>query len=142
MKNYEKPIILRSDELAEGIYLASGVGPGGGSTGGTDCYTVSGEIKQTPQQGRENYCIQFDAVHAADHHSTGQVLVVSFNQPVTYVSSKGTLSGGDGTSTLRIDYSYHSNFEENVGLGDVYVSAGDGLALTGALLECNCDNDH
>lgn len=142
MRNYEKPIILRSDELAEGIYLASGVGPGGGSTVGTDCYTVSGRITQTPETGRDSYCIQFDAVHSADHHSTGQVLVISFNQPVTYVSSQGTSCSGSGTSTLRIDYNYHSNYEENIGLGDVYVSAGDNLALTGAMLECNCDNDH
>ena len=130
MKNYEKPIVLRNDELAEGIYLASG-----------DCYTVSYRIHQKPETGRGDYRIQFDAVHAAGdgHHSGAQVLVITFNQAVTYVASNGTLESGDGTSTLRIDYSYHNNASDNIGLGDLIVSADAGLAITGALLECNHD---
>ncbi len=130
MRNYEKPIVLRNDELAEGVYLASG-----------DCYTVSYRIHQKPETGRGDFRIQFDAVHAAadGHHSGEQVLVITFNQAVTYVSSNGTLESGDGTSTLRIDYSYHNNASDNIGLGDLVVTADAGLAVTGALLECNHD---
>ena len=31
MKNYEKPIALMNDELAEGVYAASGAGDVGGN---------------------------------------------------------------------------------------------------------------
>ncbi len=136
MTNYEKPVILANVDLAEGVYAASGAGAGG------DCYTVTAYITQTPQIGNERYTIHVDGFHnTTTHHSSGQVLVLSFNMPVTYSSSNGSLSGGDGTAELRISYLYHSNSVDNIGLGDVYVSAGEGLAVTGARLECNysCD---
>ena len=44
MKEYMKPVLLTSDELAEGVYLASGDGSG--------CYTTTAYIHQTPQTGR------------------------------------------------------------------------------------------
>ena len=41
MKNYERPIMIQNDEMAEGIYLASGDGDSGNSsTGGTGGSTV------------------------------------------------------------------------------------------------------
>lgn len=46
MTNYESPVILRTEELAEGVYLASG------------CYTASAYIHQTPQSGSGEYRIQ------------------------------------------------------------------------------------
>ena len=136
MNNYEKPIVVETEELAEGIYAASGAG------GGADCYTVTAYIHQTPETGRENYCIQANATHAAanGHHSTEQVLTLYFNQPVTYdwcSSANATCSGGDGTAELRITYNYHNNAYENIGLGDIYVKSADGLAVNGARLECN-----
>ena len=42
MREYMKPMLVTSDELAEGVYLASGAG----------CYTASAYIHQTPQDGR------------------------------------------------------------------------------------------
>lgn len=78
MKEYMKPVLLTSDELAEGVYLASGDGNG--------CYTTTAYIHQTPQTGRGDYRIQVNAVHNADHTKEAQQLNISFNQPVTYVS--------------------------------------------------------
>ena len=52
MKNYEKPIVLMNDEVSEGVYAASG------ASAGDDCYTAWAEILQTPETGRENYCIK------------------------------------------------------------------------------------
>ena len=43
MKEYMKPVLFTSDELAEGVYLASGDGSG--------CYTTTAYIHQTPQTG-------------------------------------------------------------------------------------------
>lgn len=137
MKDYVKPIVLANEELAEGVYAASGDGGNGG-----DCYTVTAYIHQTPEEGRGDFRIQVDGVHNAEsHHSTGQVLILYFNQAVSYVSSNGSLAGGDGTSELRISYNYHNNQYDNIGLGDVVVTSDAGLAVTGAQLQCNytCD---
>lgn len=115
---YEKPLILRTEDLAEGIYAASG------------CYTATAYIHQTPQTGRGDYRIQVNGVHKADHTKEKQRLTISFNMPVNYSSSNGTLVSGDGTSTLVIEYSYHQNPSDNIGLGDLVVQADSGLAVT------------
>lgn len=134
MKNYEKPLVLDNDEIFEGVYAASGAD-------GSDCYAVTAYIHQTPETGREDYRIQVNGVHAAiGHHSTEQVLTLYFNQPVTYSFCNGAnaiLVGGDGTEQLKLRYNYHNNENDNIGLGDVVVTSGDGLAVTGAKLECN-----
>ena len=147
MKNYVKPIVLANEELAEGVYAASGAATGGGD--GQDCYTVTAYIHQTPETGREDYRIQVNGVHAAiGHHSTEQVLILYFNQPVNYSFCNGanaTCTGGDGSSTLELTYNYHNNENDNIGLGDVVVTSAEGLAITGAELRCNykCDqHDH
>ena len=59
MTNYESPVILRTEELAEGVYLASG------------CYTASAYIHQTPQSGSGEYRIQVNGQHSADHTRRG-----------------------------------------------------------------------
>ena len=135
MKTYVKPIVLVNEELAEGVYAASGIADGGDE----DCYTVSAYIHQTPETGREDYRIQVNGVHAAGngHHSGVQVLTLFFNQDVNYVDSNGDLDSGDGSSSISIRYSYHNNPQDNIGLGDVIVTSGEGLAVTEAVLSCN-----
>ncbi|MCM1215773.1 MAG: hypothetical protein NC331_03005 [Lachnospiraceae bacterium] len=130
---YEKPIVLINEELAESVYAASGAGG--------DCYTVTTRIHQEPETGRGDYRIQVDAIHAAgdSHHSGKQTLILYFNQAVTYKSSNGSLAGGDGTASISIDYSYHNNDYDNIGLGDVIVESDAGLDVSGAQLICNHD---
>ena len=138
MKDYVKPIVVLNDEVAEGVYAGST----GTETGeGDDCYTVGAYIHQTPETGRGDFRIQVDAVHAAGdgHHSGQQTLILYFNQPVVYKDSNGTLAGGDGSSALSIDYSYHNNGNDNIGLGDVIVESDAGLAVNHAQLICNHD---
>ena len=101
MTNYESPVILRTEELAEGVYLASG------------CYTASAYIHQTPQSGSGEYRIQVNGQHSADHTKEAQTLTISFSLPVTYTSSGGSLVSGSGTNTLVINYNYHQNPTDN-----------------------------
>ena len=131
MKNYEKPVVLGTEETAEGVYMASG----------SDCYTVTARIHQRPETGRDDYRIQVDGRHAAtdNHHSGEQILTLTFNQAVTYISSNGALKSGDGTNTIEIKYNYHNNAYDNIGLGDVVVKSGVGLADPSAVLSCNYD---
>lgn len=143
MKKYMKPVIIANDSLAEGVYAASGATAGSSNNGG-DCYTVTANIHQTPETGREDYRIQVDAKHAAadSHHGGIQQLIISFNQPVHYISCNGngaSLAGGDGSTTLTISFSYHQNGNDNIGFGDLVVTSEPGLAITGAIMTCNHD---
>ncbi len=138
MKKYEKPVVMINEELAEGVYAHSGLT-------GTGCYTVIvKEIKQELQNGRQNYCIQFDAIHDTIHHGHLQHLVITFDKPVEHVSG-GTLCSGNNTQTLVIDYSYHQNSSDRIGNGAVYVYTPETtLAVTDAYMECNevCFDNH
>ena len=131
MQEYAKPIVLENEELSEGVYAASG----------SDCYTASGYIHQTPQQGRGDYRIQLNAKHAAtdSHHSGCQIATLTFNQPVVYKSSNGSICGTGTGNTIEIEYGYHNNGSDNIGLGDVIVEADAGLALTNVIVYCNHD---
>lgn len=117
-KSYEKPAVLTNGSFTEGVYMASG------------CYTVNAYIHQTPETGRETYVMQVNGKHDATHTVDRQTLTILFNQVVTYVSSQGKLISGDGTNTLIIEYGYHNNTKDNIGLGDLEVKAGDGLEIT------------
>ena len=140
MKDYVKPIVLANEELAEGVYAASGDGGEG-----ENCYKVTAYIHQTPETGRGDFRIQVNGVHAAGdgHHSGEQILHLYFNQAVTYKSSNGSLVS-DGSSELVIKYNYHNNANDNIGLGDVVVESDAGLAVDGGMLECNyhCFDGH
>lgn len=132
MRNYSKPIVIINDELAEGVYAASGEDM---------CYLCSCYLHQIPEYGRGDYRIQVNGVHSASdgHHSGEQVLTINFNIPVTYKSSQGSCVGGDGTNSIQIRYNYHNNGNDNIGLGDVVVEADVGLAVVGCSLSCNHD---
>lgn len=121
MVKYSKPMVTVDQGLAEGVYAASGTG----------CYTVTAKIHQTPQIGRGDYRIQVDGQHHADHTKEAQTLTISFNQPVTYSSSSGTLAGAATGTTLTINYTYHQNPNDNIGLGDLVVVSDLGLSITG-----------
>lgn len=130
MIKYEKPVVLANEDLAEGVYAASG----------SDCFVVTSYIHQRPQLGRGDYRIQMKAAHdssSAAHHGSEQILTVNFNLPVTYGSSNGSLVSGDGTSTLKIRYNYHANTTETIGLGDLIVQAETGLEIISTDLYCN-----
>ena len=117
MSSYEKPVLVELDETVEGVYAAS------------SCYTVTARIHQ---QTNNIYRIQVDAKHDATHSCSKQTLFLSFNMPVEYQGSSGTLRGSSAGTQIAIDYSYWNNPKDNIGLGDVTVSAEDGLVITGA----------
>ena len=132
MKNYVKPVVLENDEMFEGVYAASG-----------DCYTVRAWVIQEPATGFDYYVVKATAEHRTDkHHSTEQVLTLTFNAPVTYeycnsanADVSALVSSG---STISIRFNYHANATEDHGLADIYVkSAAAGLEVTGATLTCN-----
>lgn len=125
MKQYQKPMMIASEETMEGVYAASG------------CYAPHAYIHQRPETGRGDYRIQVDAVHNANHTCDKQYLTLVFNKEVRYVSSNGTLSGSGVGVSIRIKYGYWQNQNDNVGLGDVVVEADDGLSIMSVVLSDN-----
>ncbi len=121
MREYAKPVVTVDNGLAEGVYAASGAG----------CYDASAYIHQTPQTGRGDYRIQVNGKHHSDHTKEVQVLTISFNQNVTYVSGGAGLISGNGTATLKVKLGYHQNPTDNIGFGDLVVTSDAGLAITG-----------
>lgn len=120
MKNYTKPVVTVNDNISEGVYMASG------------CYTTTAYIYQTPEAGRGDYRIQVNGTHKTDHTKDAQILTITFNQPVQYVSCNAQgaeLSSGDGTTTLEIRLSYHQNPTDNIGFGDLVVTSEAGLSI-------------
>ena len=120
MSNYKKPVISIDNGLAEGVYAASG------------CYSTNAYIHQTPQTGRGDYRIQVNAKHSSDHTKESQILTISFNQNVTYVSGGAGLASGNGTTTLIINLGYHQNPNDNIDFGDLVVTSDAGLSITSA----------
>ena len=127
MKKYVKPMVIANEELAEGVFAASG----------DNCYTFWARICQTPELGNEVYVIQVDGKHAAadGHHSSERSVIINFNLPVSYVSSNAKEVSGDGTTSLKLVYvdgyngAYHNNGEDNIGLGQLKIKADAGLAI-------------
>ena len=126
MTKYEKPIITINNELAEGVYMGSG--------NQNTCYSVNAYIHQIPETGRNDYRIQVNGFHNATHACNEQILTLTFNQSVNYVSSNGSYVSGNGTNSIRIKYNYWNNPKDNIGLGDVVVTSNYGLAITNAIL--------
>lgn len=122
MSNYKKPVISIDNGLAEGVYAASG------------CYSTNAYIYQTPQTGRGDYRIQVNGKHSSDHTKESQILTISFNQNVTYVSGGAGLAGGNGTTTLIINLSYHQNPNDNIGFGNLVVTSEPGLKIVSAVI--------
>ena len=114
-----KPTIITINDLSEGVYLASG-----------GCYSATAKIHQKPQIGRGDYRIQVNGIHKADHTKETQWLHITFNQPIVYKSSNGSYVSGNGTTALVIQYNYHQNPNDNIGLGDLCVEADSGLTIT------------
>ena len=118
MRKYQKTIAVVNSNLAEGVYPASG------------SYTATASIHQTPDGGGQGtYRIQVNGKHDADHTKEAQTLTITFNQSVTYESSNGTLTSAATGTTLVIDYKYHQNPQDNIGLGDLVVTSGAGLVI-------------
>lgn len=117
MTNYSKPIVTVDAGMAEGVYADSG------------CYTAGAYIMQVPETGRGDYRIHVDGKHNADHTKEAQILTISFNQSVTYVSGGAGLISGDGSPTLKISLSYRQNPTDNIGLSDLFVKGDVGLAI-------------
>ncbi len=110
MKKYEKPMIVKADDYAEGVYLASGV-----SEAGSTCFSTNVTVDQwDTDEKRFHVTISH---HADDtHHSNGQTIVVSFPNTlneVTFVEGGEVESYKKDGNTLVINATRHQNTYDN-----------------------------
>lgn len=115
MRKYVKPIAVVNSNVAEGVYAASG------------CYSVTTSVHQANEFGRNDFRVQINAQHNADHTREAQTLTITFDNRVSYVQGGAGYIGGNKTNTLIISLSYHQNPSDNIGLGDLIVQAEDGV---------------
>lgn len=144
MKNYERPIVMINEDLAEGVYAASGA-----SVPVSTCYKVSGFGCQDPYAivGTElnAWTVHVDGFHSVDagHHSTYRVVTLTFNHSVKVVDweeANTTVITGEGT-TIVVSLNHHNNPNEPIGLSGLVVSVENSvtdLKVTGASIHgCN-----
>ena len=124
--SYKKPEVKIDEGFAEGIYAASG------------CQAVVARIHQKPEVGRNDYRIQADVKHQADHTVEEEEFLIQFNQSVTFKEwnvGTATLIGSATGAELRFKINRHANPVENIGAGDLIVESGNGLAIIGTWME-------
>lgn len=133
-KLYSKPVVLLNEDLAEGVYAASG------GVASSDCWTADAYIHQTPETGRNDYRIQVNAYHTnPENHRSGAIVTIVFNQSVTVTNAGGgsQVYGNSTGSTISVKFdigTYNSN--ESKGWGDLTVTSGDGLEIVDVGIQC------
>ena len=140
MKKYEKPVVMVNEELAEGVYAASGA----------SCYLVNGFGCQNPYElvntGMNAWTVHVDGVHNdPGHHSSYREVTVVFNYPV-YVEryeSNTTVVSGDGTNTIVVSLNHHNNSGDNIGLSGFVVKVDKNITdlkvISARIDNCNMD---
>lgn len=98
MSNYDKPMILANEELAEGVYAASGTNPGtGGSEWRANGYKI-GEYRQndySPNPG--HYYVNVDLTPGSSDSCT---VTLTFNGAVN-----SAVIGGNSAMSWSLSYS-------------------------------------
>ena len=135
MKNYEKPVVLMNEELAEGVYAASGDG---------DCWTLTYSVPQ--RWNGEGMVIELVATHSTElqHLSLGTVVTVTFDQPIVSARSESTefVTSVSGTTvTAERNLLADSYLSGDRYTFKIFVNAGDqqkteALNIVGTTIRC------
>ncbi len=105
---YEKPVVLGSEDLSEGVFTASGGGATGGNTS-TDCWTVGGKSSQT-WNGSHNV-FEMSAVHstAVVHITDHVVFTYTFSAPIVNAYSEGSNECSFNGNVVTVTRFLHAN---------------------------------
>lgn len=115
MKRYEKPVVMINEELAEGVYAASG------------CWTAGGTGKQTRVSSRDDFRFQINGSHISEAHAAKVIATFTFDLPVNSATFCGYKPIGDisaGATVVQFELTNYSggvNPDENFGGGALNV---------------------
>ncbi len=95
MMNYEKPLILANEDIAEGVYAASGAGS-------ADCWTVA-PVSVQDWTG-SHHVFEIRCVHSAtvEHISSAATVEVTFDKTITDAYSEANFSCSFSGSTVTV----------------------------------------
>ncbi len=135
---YEKPVVLANDDVAEGVYAASGAVAGDSSS---DCWTVDPVSVQDWDGGSHVFeirCVHSDAV---EHISGATTVTLTFSAPIASARSEFDCNYSGSTVTITrtlLADAYKSG--DNMTY-KVWVSTGDeattkAITCTGATITC------
>ena len=131
-KKYEKPMALVNNDLAESVYMASG-------EASNTCYSPTVTPDQTPAPGRNTYTFRIRAPHNGDHTTNQQEVIISFNEPVTFIRAENNQCiSGDNSTTLHISCNRFNNGTDNFEflLEVQAVQEVPNLSVTGCVIVC------
>lgn len=138
MKKYERPVVLVNEELAEGVYAASGAN----AADSVDCWIIDRNGETSNEVGSDNSReFDFHASHAslAVGHTPDAVWVVTFNQGIVSVPSCSGMRTEVNGSTVKV-YRAWDNMNTNEGWGfELRVTtSGDTstLRITSSYIDC------
>lgn len=103
MKNYEKPVVLANEELAEGVYAASG------GIGEAECWTIS--VRSDQDWNGSHHVFEVTIVHpdTVQHISTESTSVITFNHVLTDAYTESGFSATFSGSTVTVVRVSHAN---------------------------------
>ncbi|MCM1056189.1 MAG: hypothetical protein NC517_01060 [Firmicutes bacterium] len=131
MMNYEKPIVLANEDVAEGVYAASGAAEETSS----DCWKVDVTMDQQDAGGYSTYRVKAKHSDGVTHISSKTVVTVVFNGSVSAAEFEGSAEVSGNTVTLTRES--HANAYYS---GDNYDSLlkiwPKGLAVTSSGIVC------
>lgn len=136
MKTYERPIVLVNEELAEGVYAASGAGS-------ADCWTIDPYSVQDWNGSHHVFEVKIVHSDTVEHISTASTSVLTFNSSVSDAYSEGNCSATYSGNTVTVVRTLHANAYKSgdVATYKVWVKAADeattkALTCTGATISC------
>lgn len=137
MLSYQKPIVLLNEDLAEGVYAASG---GGGDTS-TDCWTVTPVSVQDWSGSHHIFEIRCTHSNTVEHISGATTVTLKFSAPVTdaYSEFPCTFSGSTVTITrtlLADAYNSGDNMTYKVWVKAADEAATKSISCTDATITC------
>lgn len=127
MKTYVKPMALVNNELAEGVYMASGVT-------GSDCYSNISAVVQRQESASIYICV-VEAKHNG-HITHGQKIHLSFSVPVTVTECEYPATG-NGTQSICLNCTRYNNENSDNFYLSFKVQADTTPAITSCSFECN-----
>lgn len=136
-KIYEKPVLVFTEDMAEGIFAASGASLDG------SCWTASAESSQDYVDGNHIFRIKATHTPIVEHISTACTFTVPFNYPIQSCHSENDWQctpSGNNVIVTRVNHAnaYKSGDETNFGL---WVSTGDEATtknLVPGAISCSC----
>lgn len=103
MKNYEKPVVLANEELAEGVYAASG------GVSDADCWTIS--VHSAQDWNGSHHVFEVTIVHSdtVQHISTESTSVITFNHALTDAYTESNFTASFSGNTVKVVRASHAN---------------------------------